>query len=196
VAVIHRAGKRGIGSAHQEGIARAYHGGYETLVTLDCDFTHSPDEILKLLAETGAADVVIGSRFMRDDSLADWKLDRRILTNAGHFLTHYLLKVKQDATTAFRAYHLKTIPQEVFSLVRSNGYSFFFESLFMLDRNGLTIKEVPTAFLNRAHGESKLSLREAVCSVRRLLMLYFGTITRPQKFRLQHASAEDDRRPL
>jgi len=196
VEVIHRTAKLGIGSAHQEGMARAYDGGYEILVTLDCDFTHSPDEILKLLAEAERADVVIGSRFIREDSLAEWKIERRILTHAGHFLTHRLLKVKQDATTAFRVYDLKTIPREVFSLATSSGYSFFFESLFILQRNGFRIREVATTFSTRSKGESKLSLREAVNSLRRLASLYVGTLTQPQKFRLQRVAAKDDRTPL
>src|SRR5260370_14157594 len=193
VAVIHRPEKLGIGSAHQEGIARAYDGGYEILVTLDCDFTHSPDEILKLLVEAEDADVIVGSRFVREDSLADWKVQRRILTHAGHFLTHRLLKVKQDATTAFRVYNLRTIPREIFSLVTSSGYSFFFESLFIFNRNRLRIREVATTFSTRSERESKLSLREAMSSVRRLALLYLGTSTRPQKFRLRRAAAKDDR---
>lgn len=196
VAVIHRPGKLGIGSAHQEGIARAYDGGYEILVTLDCDFTHSPDEILKLLAEAESTDVIVGSRFVREDSLADWNLQRRILSHAGHFLTHRLLKVKQDATTAFRVYNLRTIPREVFSLVTSSGYSFFFESLFVFSRNRFKIREVATTFSTRSEGESKLSLREAMSSVRRFALLYLGTLTRPQKFRLPRAAAKDDREPL
>src|SRR5580704_9464340 len=65
--VIHRAGKLGIGGAHLDGIAYAYDQGYDTLVTLDCDFTHSPADIPLLLARSGDAHLTIGSRFLEAD---------------------------------------------------------------------------------------------------------------------------------
>jgi dolichol-phosphate mannosyltransferase len=190
VSVIHRAGKLGIGSAHQEGVAKAYERGYEILITLDCDFAHSPSHIFKLLAELDGADLVVGSRFLQEGSLSGWSLYRRSLTNLGHFLTRNLLKVRQDATNAFRAYNLRTIPREIFSLVKSHGYSFFFESLFIFNCNGFTIKEVPSALAIRTHGESKLSLTEALRSAQRLLSLYWASLTRPQGFRLERPFTE------
>ena len=76
VRVVHRAGKSGIGSAHLEGIALAYDEGYDRLVTLDCDFTHSPTLIAPFLARGETADVVVGSRYLEKDSLPGWSLMR------------------------------------------------------------------------------------------------------------------------
>ena len=73
--VLHRPGKQGIGGAHIDGIAYAYDHGYEVLVTLDCDFTHSPSDIPMLIAESVGAHLAVGSRYLEADSLA--RLERR-----------------------------------------------------------------------------------------------------------------------
>src|SRR5690349_6877589 len=89
--VIHRTGKLGIGSAHKVGIERAYESGYQTLITMDCDFTHSPEYILDFLKNKERTDIVVGSRYLKKDSLATWNLFRKSLTRLGHFLTVNLL---------------------------------------------------------------------------------------------------------
>ena len=118
LSVRHRSGKNGIGSAHMDGIAAAYAGGYQRLVTLDCDFSHSPEDIPKFLRTSDTADVVVGSRWTAMNSLPGWNLFRRMMTGMGHLLTRIVLGMKYDATGAFRAYRLDRIPEEVFSLVR------------------------------------------------------------------------------
>ena len=173
--IIHRTGKLGIGSAHQEGIAFAYREGYETLVTMDCDFTHSPADVLRLLAASADADVTLGSRYMKRGSLPGWNPMRRSLTWFGHFLTVRLLKMHHDATGAFRIYNLQKIPHAVFGLVRARGYAFFFESLFVLFRNGMRIAEVPIVLPARTYGTSKMSWREAARSGRQVFDLYAAT---------------------
>ncbi len=192
LSVIHRTGKLGVGSAHQTGIGWAYDKGYEVLITLDCDFTHSPTDIHRLLPHLESADVVVGSRFLQKGSLSEWNLYRTFLTNFGHFLTRRMLKVQQDATGAFRVYNLARIPRELFGLVKSHGYSFFFESLFIFTRNGFPIKDLPIVLPKRTYGESKMSLRDALRSVQRLLALYWASITKPQQFRLQKAFTDVD----
>jgi len=84
--VIHRDGKLGIGSAHSAGIAYAYDRGYDLLVTMDADFSHSPADIPRLLAaHTAGVDVVVGSRYLESDSLPGWSPYRLFLTQFGHF---------------------------------------------------------------------------------------------------------------
>ena len=143
VFTIHRKGKLGVGSAHFDGIAWAYDRGYTVLVTMDCDFTHPPAKILDALEEKDAADVVVGSRYMTQGSLSGWNPVRKLLTWTGHALTRTLLGMTYDATGAFRLYRLDRIPRPAFSLVTSKGYSFFFESLYILHSNRLAIKEIP-----------------------------------------------------
>ncbi len=184
VRAIHRAGKLGIGSAHQEGIRYAYTEGYNTLVTMDCDFTHKPADVKRLLevARASGRAVAIGSRYMQQNSLPGWNLMRRSLTHLGHFLTVNLLRLPQDATGGLRVYRLNKIPAQLFDRVRSRGYSFFFESLFVLHRNGFAIEEMPIALPARTYGSSKMCLRETWRSASRLLKLYWAGIRQPESF--------------
>ena len=182
--VIHRAGKSGIGSAHLDGIALAYAEGYGRLVTLDCDFTHSPELIPRFLERVETADVVVGSRYIEAESLPGWTIVRKALTAGGHLLTKGLLGISQDATGAFRAYDLERIPQEAFGLVRSRGYSFFFESLLVLSRNGFGIAEVPVKLPARTAGHSKMSVGEIRRSIETLLTLSWASYTDPGRFLL------------
>ena len=135
VMVLHRPRKMGIGSAHLDGIRWAYDHHYATLVTMDCDFSHQPEHIRDLLNESVRYEVVVGSRYLSKHSLRGWSLFRKSLTLLGHSLTRFLLRMKYDATGGFRAYRLDTIPREVFDLVQSKGYSFLFESLYILHAN-------------------------------------------------------------
>ncbi len=180
--VIHRAGRMGVGSAHLAGINWAYDHGYETLVTMDCDFTHSPEDISRMIAAAARAEVVVASRYLQPHSLPGWNLLRRLLTNVGHLLTRLFLRMDYDATGAFRVYDLGRIPRAVFALVRAAGYAFFFESLFVLHRNALTIAEVPITLPARTYGHSKMSFRETVRSARHVVSLGVASVTNPAQF--------------
>ncbi len=175
VHVVHRPAKRGIGAAHQEGIRWAYGRGYETLVTMDCDFTHQPEDIRRFIESAGGADIVVGSRYMDRKSLADWNPFRKFLTHLGHFLTKHLLGMPYDASGAFRLYDLKRIPAGVFSVVKSKSYSFFFESLHVLALNGFRVKEVPILLPKRTYGHSKMKTSDAVSSFKLLLRVWWRT---------------------
>lgn len=192
VKIVHRSGQRGVGGAHLAGIALAYAEGYERLVTLDCDFTHSPALIPVFLDRSETADVVLGSRYMQKESLPGWTLLRKSLTMTGHALTKTMLGMSQDATGAFRVYNLRTIPRELFDLVQSTGYAFFFESLLVLSRNGCKIAELPIALPARTYGSSKMSLAEVRRSVTTLMTLFLQDQTDPTRFRLQKPPASID----
>jgi dolichol-phosphate mannosyltransferase len=172
VNVIHRKGKLGIGSAHKDGVRRAYENGYQVLVTMDCDFTHSPEYILDFIKNSDKTDIVVGSRYLKKDSLASWNFFRKSLTHLGHFLTVNLLNMPYDASGAFRLYNLKNIDKNMFSLIRSNGYSFFFESLFILNFNKKKIFEIPIELPSRTYGTSKMTWKDAWTSLQFLMSLY------------------------
>ena len=184
--VHHRSGKLGIGSAHAYAIQWAYDQGYQILVTMDCDFTHLPEDIPKMIAAAEGYDVAVGSRFMTKGSLPGWSLTRKLTTASGHFLTKTLLGIPFDASGAFRVYHFSTIPREVFHLVAPTGYAFFFESLFVLSKNGFRIVEIPIVLPGRTSGSSKMSLRHIVSGVSRLLVVPALAIMRPSRFKLRH----------
>jgi dolichol-phosphate mannosyltransferase len=172
VNVIHRKKKSGIGSAHQEGIAWAYSKNYSTLITMDCDFTHSPSYIFNFIQSKEKADIVIGSRYLKKHSLATWNIFRKTLTHFGHFLTVTLLDMPYDASGAFRLYNLKNINPKLFQLAKSPGYSFFFESLFILHYNKIKIFEIPIELPSRTYGTSKMTWNDAWNSLSFLLNLY------------------------
>jgi dolichol-phosphate mannosyltransferase len=194
VAVVHRPGKLGIGAAHKDGLRYAYDRGYEALVTLDCDFTHLPKDIPRLLAvyEQGA-DLIVGSRYLEDDSLPGWSVIRKGLTNLGHLLTHRLLGISGDATGAFRVYNLKTVPRELLDVVEADGYAFFFESLFIAHANGLRIEDVAIVLPARTYGHSKMSLIEVQRSVRQLVSLCAAKWANPGRFRIPGPMPETNR---
>ena len=95
-----------------------------------------------------------------------------------------MLGISQDATGAFRAYKLDTIPREAFQLVQARGYAFFFESMLIMNRNGFAIAEVPIRLPKRTAGHSKMSLTEIQRSVSTLLSLFIQDQTNPARFRL------------
>ena len=185
VFALHRAGKSGIGSAHQAGIVWAYEKGYQTLITMDCDFTHSPSYIFNFIQAGGSADIITGSRYLQKHSLASWNLFRKTLTYFGHFLTVHLLGMPYDASGAFRLYNLKNIDRNLFGLVRSPGYSFFFESLFVLNNNMVRVAEIPIELPSRTYGTSKMTFRDAWYSLSFLLSLYKRKLLDKNSLRLR-----------
>ena len=176
---LHRPGKQGIGSAHFEGIQWAYGHNYQQLVTMDCDFTHSPSDIKEFLKHAESNDIVVGSRYMDDESLSDWNLLRKFLTYFAHFLTTALLRMTLDATGAFRCYRLDRVPLGCFELIKSKGYSFFFESLFVMVSNKFLIKEIPIKLPARTCGHSKMTLKDAFSSLKFLMELYLTKLFKP-----------------
>jgi dolichol-phosphate mannosyltransferase len=183
--VHHRTGRLGIGSAHSEAILWAYNAGYCRLVTLDCDFTHSPSDIPRLLERLDAdVDVVVGSRWARRGSLPGWNIYRRLITWSGHFLTRTVLGIPQDASGAFRAYRLDRIPRDAFTLIRATGYAFFFESLFVLLQNGVRVKEVGITLPARTYGHSKMSSKAAFRSACYIFELAIKARRFPNRYRL------------
>jgi len=173
VFTIHRKGKLGIGSAHQDGIRWAYEHRYKTLITMDCDFTHSPSYITDFVKLSDKATIVVGSRYLQKDSLSTWNLFRKFLTYLGHFLTVNLLNVPYDASGAFRLYNLEKIDENLFGLILSRGYSFFFESLFILYHNKITVVETPIELPSRTYGTSKMTYKDAWNSLTFLLNLCY-----------------------
>lgn len=162
VFVIHRPGKLGIGSAHKDAIAWAYSHGYTRLITMDSDFLHRPEDIPAMIEQSKNSDIVVASRFIRNDSLQEWSLWRKFLTTSGHVATRLLLGIPYDITGAFRLYKLDRIPKELFEKVVSRGYSFFPESLNIMHRNGIRISEIPVILPQRTYGDSKLKFGDMI----------------------------------
>lgn len=184
VIVQHRPGKMGIGSAHAYAINWAYKHGYRKLITMDCDFTHSPEYIRDFLALSDNADVIVGSRYLQEKSLSTWNAYRKLLTQIGHLLTKFFLGMPYDATGAFRLYRLDRIPQNFLEPVHSLSYSFFFESLYILHLNCFRIAEVPINLPARVYGHSKMRMKDALHSVSHLIHVYFTTLINRERFEI------------
>ena len=184
VIALHRPGKMGIGSAHVYGINWAYGQGYRKLITMDCDFTHSPEYIREFLANPDHADIVVGSRYLQEKSLSTWNPFRKLLTKVGHLLTTFFLKMPYDATGAFRLYHLDRIPRSFLDSIHSQSYSFFFESLYILHLNNFRIAEVATDLPARVYGHSKMRLRDAWHSVMHLVHIYLTTLINRERYEI------------
>lgn len=187
--LMRRAGKLGIGSAHRDAIHYAYSRGYRRLATMDADLTHTPESLVRMLQHIDQTDLVVGSRYLLPNSLPGWNLFRRFLTRLGHFVTCLFLKMPYDATGGLRVYNLETIPEALFPLVRSNGYSFLYESMFILWHNGCRVVEVPIELPARTYGSSKMSLEQILVSVFRLLLLYTNVRVAPELYRLHPAES-------
>tara|TARA_B110001469_G_C9641195_1_gene322561 strand:+ start:491 stop:1198 length:708 start_codon:yes stop_codon:yes gene_type:complete len=169
--VIHRKKKMGIGSAHKDGIRWAYNRNYKILITMDSDYSHSPDDIEEFLKISGSNDVIVGTRFINKNAMGQLSLVRQCLSLSAHFMTKYLLKVPYDCTNGFRLYRLDRIPKNLFDEVKSHSYSFFFESLFRIHTSKLKVEELPIKLGGRAYGDSNMSLNDALLSITMLLKL-------------------------
>ncbi|SOC54405.1 polyprenol monophosphomannose synthase [Ornithinimicrobium cerasi] len=169
VTVLHRPGKEGLGPAYLAGFRWAWERGYDAVVQIDADGSHQPEQLPGLLAAAERADVVIGSRWVPGGSVHNWPAHRRALSVGANTYARYTLGIPvRDATAGFRVYRLEALASMDTHEVASQGYCFQVDlTLRALDR-GLTVVEVPVAFVEREVGTSKMSdaiVREAAVRV-------------------------------
>lgn len=169
--IIHRQNKLGIGSAHKDGISWAYNKGYKILITMDSDYSHSPEDISRFIELSNESDVIVGTRYKQNTSMRELKLLRRFLSKSANYMTHFFLRMPYDSTNAFRLYRLDKIDNEIINRVESTSYSFFFESLYMIYSNNIPIIEIPINLGSRPTGNSKMSLLDALISVKTLIKM-------------------------
>ncbi len=161
VAVLHRTGPRGLGLAYTEGFRRALADGAEVIIQMDCDFSHNPADVPRLLARISDCDLVIGSRYIPGGGTAeDWGVERKLLSAWANFYARTILGLRiRDVTGGFRAWKRETLEGIDLSRVRSQGYIFQVEMAYICERMGYRILEVPIRFEERRKGHSKMSLR-------------------------------------
>jgi dolichol-phosphate mannosyltransferase len=174
VRALHRPGKLGLGSAYLAGFTRGLADGYRRIVQMDCDFSHDPAMVPRLLATLDRADLVIGSRYVPGGGVENWGLLRRAISRGGSLYARLLLGVPvNDVTGGFKAWRRETLETVGIPFVRSNGYCFQVEMTYRAFRRGARIREVPIVFPDRRVGKSKMSRRivlEAVWRVPWLLL--------------------------
>lgn len=175
VTLIERNGDPGLGNAYRDGMRYGLDCGYDILLTMDADFSHNPLHLPALLEASRYHDVVIGSRYIRDGGTINWRL-RRILLSwlANRFARALLRMTGADLTSGFRAYRRDILEVIVPERVRSNGYSFLVEMLFLAQKAKARVTEVPIIFFDRSMGVSKISRSEIFRGFLTLLRLRLG----------------------
>lgn len=173
LAVLHRDGRRGFGGALTEGFRRALADGAEAIVTMDCDFSHDPAEIPRLLGALEDADLVIGSRYRAGGTIQAWSLYRRLLSAAANSFVRVLYRLPaRDCTSGFRAYRRNALEAVPWDRLHSPGYSFLVEVLYWASRaSHARVREVPICFTERRAGTSKMGWREIFAGAGNLIKL-------------------------
>lgn len=182
--LLKRPKKMGVGGAHIDGIKWAYKNYYLRVITMDGDLTHSTDKIDDFIEKGKNFDLVIGSRFFDKYSLKDWDFHRKILTHLGHFCTKFLLGIKYDASGGFRFYKLNVIPIKIFEQINSKGYSFFMESIFVMQRHNFSISEIELKLPKRIYGSSKMTIYDIIKSLftlQKLILMRIFSIKKLKK---------------
>lgn len=172
VAVLHRERKQGLGPAYVAGFAWALHRRYARIVEMDADGSHQPEQLGDLLAALGGGTVLaIGARWIPGGEVVNWPWYRRAISRAGTGYARLLLRSSlHDITSGFRAYERAALESIDRTTLSADGYAFQIELAWRLERAGAGIREVPITFVERTHGQSKMSLRiviEALVQVTR-----------------------------
>lgn len=158
--LIQRPGKMGLGTAYLTGFAWALERGYDYVFEMDADFSHNPDDLLRLEAacREGGADVAVGSRYCNGVSVVDWPFSRIIMSyGASHYVRIILGMKVFDTTAGFICYSRKVLETMDLDAVRMKGYGFQIEMKYSAVKLGFKLKEVPIVFVNRQKGSSKMS---------------------------------------
>lgn len=158
--LIEREGKQGLGTAYVEGFRFALDNGYTYICEMDADFSHSPDDLPKLIDEvkSGRADLAIGSRYVNGIRIINWPLNRLILSYTANTYARLITGMSiLDTTAGFKCIHRKVLEAISINRIDSNGYAFQIELHFRAWKTGFKLKEVPVIFTERREGESKMS---------------------------------------
>jgi dolichol-phosphate mannosyltransferase len=159
VDVLHRERKEGLGPAYIAGFRRVLAGDAELLLEMDCDFSHDPADVLRLLAAAeDDADLVLGSRYVPGGSIPNWGLVRRAVSSAGNLYARFFLQSGiHDLTGGFKCYRRAVLERIDLGAIHSKGYAFQIETTYRAVRAGFRVVEVPIAFVDRERGGSKMS---------------------------------------
>ena len=158
VEVLHRERKEGLGPAYLAGFRRALDDGAELILEVDCDFSHDPDDVPRLLTAAENADLVLGSRYVEGGRVENWGALRRFVSWGGSFYARTLLGVGiRDLTGGFKCFRSTVLETIDLDAVRSAGYAFQIETTYRALRAGFRVTEIPIAFADRTAGSSKMS---------------------------------------
>jgi dolichol-phosphate mannosyltransferase len=159
VGVIHRERKEGLGPAYLAGFRRALAEGADLVLEMDCDFSHDPKDVPRLIAAAeGGADLVLGSRYVPGGRIPNWGVLRRFVSRGGCVYAQVWLQTRlRDLTGGFKCYRRRVLETIDLDAIESKGYAFQIEGTYRTLRKGFRVVEVPITFVDREEGGSKMS---------------------------------------
>ena len=170
--VLHRTKKEGLGRAYVAGFQEAMRLGAEKVVQMDCDFSHDPKDLPRMIAED--ADLVIGSRYVKGGATPGWPFKRRLISRLGGIFIRTVTGMPlRDPTGGFKCWKRRTLEGLDLPTVESAGYSFQLEMNHRTWKRGFAIREIPIVFTDRVAGYSKITPGIAVESIKIALRLRF-----------------------
>lgn len=175
-----RKGKLGLGTAYIHGFRWALQRGYNYIFEMDCDFSHNPDDLIRLHeACVKGADVAVGSRYVSGGKVQNWPLGRLMMSYFASVYVRIVLWMNvKDTTAGFKCYKREVLEAIDFDSIKFVGYAFQIEMKYTAHRLGFKVVEVPITFIDRVEGVSKMSskiFKEAFLGV---LQMRFKKIVR------------------
>jgi dolichol-phosphate mannosyltransferase len=169
LSVLHRPRKEGLGPAYLAGFVWALATDADRIVEMDCDFSHDPDDLPRLIGATQNADLALGSRYVEGGGTRDWGLGRRAVSRFGSLYARVLLGVGiRDLTGGFKCFRRSVLEGIGLERISTKGYAFQIETTYRALRVGSRVVEIPIVFSEREAGKSKMSraiVLEAVAKV-------------------------------
>jgi dolichol-phosphate mannosyltransferase len=158
VSVLHRPSKQGLGPAYLAGFARALENGAELILEMDCDFSHDPADVPRLVQATADAELVLGSRYVPGGGTRNWGVVRRAVSRGGCLYAQGLLGLPlRDLTGGFKCFRRVALETIDLDRIHAKGYAFQIETTYRAIRAGFHVVEVPITFVDREVGGSKMS---------------------------------------
>jgi len=173
--LIVRKGIRGLGTAYTTGLLYGLKNGYDHIITMDADHSHSPEYLPIILKTLNECDVVIGSRYIKNGGTVNWRIRRILLSWLANRFASFLMGLKgTDLTSGYRAYKAEILKKINFSNINSNGYSYLVEMLYIIKILNGKVKDIPIIFFDRTLGKSKISKKEIYRGAFTLFRLRFS----------------------
>jgi len=152
--------KQGLGSAYLLGFNWAIEHNYEVAVQMDADFSHSPDDLIKIFEKLENNDLIIGSRYISSGGIIGWPISRLILSYFGNFYARLFFGKKiKDLTGGFNAWRIDLLKKINLETMQSDGYCFQAELKWRALKKGARVEELPIIFRERERGQSKMSFK-------------------------------------
>ncbi|HEX8754161.1 MAG TPA: polyprenol monophosphomannose synthase [Solirubrobacterales bacterium] len=174
--VLHRKSKEGLGPAYIAGFQRALAGGAGLVLEMDCDFSHDPAYLPRLLEAAERADLVLGSRYVPGGGVSDWGPLRQVISRGGSAYARLVLGVDvRDLTGGFKCFRREVLEAIDFDSIQARGYAFQVEMTYRAIRAGFKVTEVPIVFRERRVGTSKMDGSIVAEAIWQLPRLRFGS---------------------